>query len=105
MPGRDAGLEEGDKGRHSGHGAQGKGARPEGVQGKGHRKGGLHGVGSKGHGAAGRKGKGQGREGGHGYMGSPVFLEKGLGLWGGVVQPAIPPVVRYFHHHLTLGWG
>ena len=79
MQERGAGLEEGGKGRHGGHSAQGKGEGQEGLQGKGHGKAGLHGVGSKGHGAAGRKGKGQGKEGGHGYMGSPVFQKKGLG--------------------------
>ena len=93
---RGAGLEEDGKGRHSGHGAQGKGAGQEGLQGKGHWKAGFHGAGSKGHGAAGRKGKGQGKEGGHGYMGSPVFPEKGLGCSGGVVPPAIPPVIPPF---------
>ena len=77
MQGRDAGLEEGGKGRHSGHGAQGRGAEQEGLQGKGHGKGEVHRVGSKGHGAGGRKGKGQGEEGGHGYMGSPVLPGKG----------------------------
>ena len=96
VQGRDAGLEEGGKGRHSGHGAQGKGARKEGLQGKGHGKAGLHRVGSKGHGAAGRKGKGQGKEGGHGRMGSAVFPGKGLGWWGAVVPPAIPRVIPQF---------
>ena len=90
VQGRDAGVEEGGKGRHSGQGAQGKRAGQEGLQGKGHAKAGLHGVGSKGHGAAGRKGKGQGKEGGHGYMG--FRCSQGMGWWGGVVPPAIPPV-------------
>ena len=93
---RDAGQVEGGKGKHSGHGTQGKGAGQEGLQGKVHGKTGLHGVGSKGHGAAGRKGKGQGKDGGHGQMGSPVFPGKGLGWWGGVVLPAIPPIVPPF---------
>ena len=53
VQGRGAGLEEGGKGRHGGHGAPGKGEGQEGLQGKGHGKVGLHGVGSKGHGAAG----------------------------------------------------
>ena len=96
VQGRAAGLEEGGKGRHGGHGAQGKGEGQEGLQGKGHRKAGLPGVGSKGHGAAGGKGKGQGKEGGHGYMGSPVFQGKRFGWWVGVVPPAIPPVIPPF---------
>ena len=96
VQGRDVGLEEGSKGRHSGQGAQGKGAGLEGRQGKGHGKSGLHGVDSKGHGAAGRKGKGQGKGAGHGYMGSQVFPGKGLGWWGGSVPPAIRPVIPPF---------
>ena len=102
---RNAGLEEGGKGRHSGHGAQGKGAGQEGLQGMGHGKAGLHRAGSKGHGAAGRKGKGQGKEGGHGYMGLPVFLGKGLGWWGGVAPPAIPPVIPPFSPPLYPAMG
>ena len=96
VQGRGARLEEGGEGRHGGHGAQGKGEGQEGLQGKGHGKAGLLGVGGKGHGAAGRKGKGQGKEGGHGYMGSPVFQGKGLGWWGAIVPPAIPPVIPSF---------
>ena len=38
-------------------------------------------------------GKGQGKVGVRGYMGSPVFPGKGLGRWGGVVPPAIAPVI------------
>ena len=63
---------------------------------EGHGKAGLHGVGSKGQGAAGQKGKGQGKEGGHGYMGSAVIPGKGMGWWGGVVPPAIAPVIPPF---------
>ena len=77
MQGKGAGQVEGDKGKHSAHSTQGKGARQKGLQGKEHGKAGLHGVGGKGDGAAGRKGKGQGKESGHGYMGSPVFPGKG----------------------------
>ena len=96
MQGRGAGQVEGGKGKQSGHGTQAKGAGQEGLQGKGHGKAGLHGIRSKGHGAAGRRGKGQGKEGGHGYIGSPVFPGKGLGSAGGVVRPAVPPVVPPF---------
>ena len=96
VQGRDAGLEDDSKGTHSWRRAQGKGAGQEGLGGKGHGKAGLHRVGSKGHGPAGQKGKGQGEEGRHGYMGSPVFPVKGLGWWGGVVPPAIPPVIPQF---------
>ena len=91
-----AGQVEGGKGKHSGHGTQGKGAEQGGLQGKGHGQAGLHGIGSKGQGAARRKCKGQGKEGGHGYMGSRVFPVKRLGWWGGVVPPAIPPVIQPF---------
>ena len=79
VQGRCAGQVEGGKGKHSGHGTQGKGARQEGLQGKGHAKAGLHRVGSNGHGAAGKKGKGKGKKGDHGYVGSPVFPGKGVG--------------------------
>ena len=96
VQGRDAGLEEGGKRRHSGHGAQGKGAGQEGLQGRGQGRAGPQGAGSKGHGKAGRTGKRPGKAGGRGYMGSPVFPGKGLGWWGGVVPPAIPPVIPPF---------
>ena len=96
VQGKGLGQVEGGKGTHSGHGTQGKGARQEGLQGKGHGKAGLHRVGGKGHGAAGRKGKGQGKESGHWYMGSLVFPGEGLGWWGGVVPPAIPPIVQAY---------
>ena len=96
VQGKGAGQVEGGKGKQSGHGTQGKGARQEGLRGKGHGKAGLHGVGGKGHGATGRQGKGQGKESGHGYMGSPVFPGKGLGWWGGVVPPAVRPIVPLF---------
>ena len=96
VQGRDAGLAEGGKSRHSGHSAQGKGEGQEVLQGKGHGKAGHQGAGSKGHGKAGRASKGQGKAGGRGYMGSPVFQVKGLGWWGGVVPRAIPPVIPPF---------
>ena len=44
----------------------------------------------------GRQGKGQGKESGHGYVGSLVFPGKGWGWWGGVVPPAVPPIVPLF---------
>ena len=90
VQGSGAGQVEGGKGK------QGKGARQQGLQGKGQGRAGLHGVGGKGHGAMGRQGKGQGKESGHGYVGSPVFPGKGLGWWGGVVPPAVPPIVPLF---------
>ena len=68
----------------------------KGNQGKGQERAGLHGVGGKGRGAMGRQGKGQGKESGHGYVGSPVFPGKGLGWWGDVVPPAVPPIVQPF---------
>ena len=46
MQGRDAELEEGGKGRHSWHNAQGKGVGQEGLQREGHGKAGLYGAGS-----------------------------------------------------------
>ena len=96
VQGRDAGLEEGGKSRHIGHRAQGKGGGQDGLPGKGHGKARPQGAGSKGHWKAGRTGKGQGKAVGRGYMGSPVFPGKGLGWWGGVVPPAIPPVIPSF---------
>ena len=76
----------------AGRGKPGKGAGQQGLQGKGQGKAGLHGVGGNGCGAMGRQGKGQEKGGGLGYMGSPVFPGAGLGLWGGVVPPAVPPI-------------
>ena len=90
MQGSGAGQVEGGKGR------QGKGARQEGLQGKGQERAGLHGVGGKGHGAMGRQSEGQGKESGYGYVSSLVFPGKGLGWWGGVVPPAVPPIVPTF---------
>ena len=90
VQGSGAGQVEGGKGK------QGKGARQQGLQGKGQGRVGLHGVGGKGRGAMGRQGKGQGEAGGLGYMGSPVFPGKGLGWWGGVVPPAVTPIVPPF---------
>ena len=80
----------------AGRGKQGKGAGQQGLQGKGQGKAGLHGVGGKGRGAMEQQGKGQGKGGGLGYMGSPVFPGAGLGWWGGVVPPAVPPIVPRF---------
>ena len=77
----------------AGRGKQGKGAGQQGLQGKGQGKAGLHGVGGKGRGATGQQGKGQGKGGDLGYMGSLVFPGAGLGWWGGVVPPAVPPIV------------
>ena len=85
-----AGQVEGGKGK------QGKGARQQGLQGKGQGRAGLHRLGGKGRGAMGRQGKGQGKGSGNGYMGSPVFPGKGLGWWGAVVPPAVPPNVPPF---------
>ena len=96
MQGRGAGQVGGGKSEHSGQGTRWKGAGQAGLQGKGHGQADLHGVGSKGHEAAGRKGKKSGKEGGLGYMGSLVFPGKGLGWWGGVVPPAIRPVIQPF---------
>ena len=80
----------------AGRGKQGKWAGQQGLQGKGQGKAGLHGVGGKGRGAKGQQGKGQGKGGGLGYMGSPVFPGAGLGSPGGVVLPAVPPIVPPF---------
>ena len=80
----------------AGRGKQGKGAGQQGLQGKGQGRAGLHGVGGKGRGAMGRQGKGQGKRGGLGYMASPVFPGTGLGWWGGVVPPAVQPIVPPF---------
>ena len=80
----------------AGRGKQGKGAGQQGLHGKGQEKAGLHGVGGKGRGAMGQQGKGQGKGVGLGYMGSPVFPGAGLGWWGGVVPPAVPPIVLPF---------
>ena len=90
VQGSGAGQVEGGKGK------QGKGARQQGLQGKGQGRAGLHGIGGKGRGAMRRQGKGQGEESGLGYMGSPVYPGKGLGWWGGVVPPAVPPIVPLF---------
>ena len=105
MQRKDPGLEEGGKSRHSGHGAQGKGAGQEGLQIKGHGRAGLQGAGSKGHGKAGRTGKGQGKAGGRWYMGSPVFPGRGMGWWGAVVPPAITPVIPLFPPPPYVPWG
>ena len=80
----------------AGRGKQGKGAGQKGLQGKGQGTAGPHGVGGKGRGAKGRQGKGQGKGGGLGYMGSPVFPGTGLVWWGGVVLPAVPPIIPSF---------
>ena len=80
----------------AGRGKQGKGAGQQGLQGKRQGKAELHGVGGKGRGATGQQGKGQGKGGGLGYMGSPVFPGAGLGWWGGVVPPAVRPIVPPF---------
>ena len=77
-------------------GRQGKRAGQQGLQGQGQGKAGLHRVGGKGREAMGQQGKGQGKGGGLGYMGSPVFPGAGLGWWGGVVRPAVPPIVPPF---------
>ena len=90
VQGSGAGQVEGSKGK------QGKGARQQGLQVKGQGRAGLHGVGSMGRGAMGRQGKEQGEEGGLGYMGSPVSTGKGMGWWGGVVPPAVLPIVPPF---------
>ena len=90
VQGSGAGQVEGGKGK------QGEGARQQGLQGKGQGRVGLRGVGGKGRGAIGRQGKGQGEESGIAYMGSPVFPGKELGWWGGVVPPAVPPIVQPF---------
>ena len=94
---RAGGVEQVDQGQvEGGKGKQGKGARQQGLQGKGQGRAGLHGVGSKGRGAMGRQGKGQGKGSGLWYMGSPVFPGTGLGWWGGVVPPAVRPIVPPF---------
>ena len=80
----------------AGRGKQGKGAGEQGLEGMAQGKAGLHGVGGKGRGAMGQQGKGQGKGGGLGYMGSPVFPGVGLEFWGGVVPPAVPPIVPPF---------
>ena len=80
----------------AGRGKQGKGAGQQGLQGKGQGKAGLHGVGGKGRGAMRQQSKGQVKGGGLGYMGLPVFPGAGWGWWGGVVPPAIPPIVSPF---------
>ena len=91
LQGGGAKREESSKNRHSGLGAREIGEGRGGLQGRGQGKAGPQGAGRKGQGKAGRLGKGHGKVGGCGYTGSAVFPGKGLGWWGGVVPPAIPP--------------